>query len=143
MPRLLLKNHVPQRPSHVCPIGFKNVMRKNLPHPQSYTVCSSFCMYSAICFVASTSFQRTVVQLRGAHFRKQLPSSLFMRHSASAASAAIEIESSPLLFAWWVTSYIGHRVVHGVHHTHQPYVRTPYLPLWTKPCCCCCHHYTC
>ena len=38
MPRLLLKNHVPQRPSHVCPIGFKNVTRKNLPHPQSYTV---------------------------------------------------------------------------------------------------------
>ena len=41
MPWLLLKNHVPQRPSHVCPIGFKNVMRKNLPHPQSYTVYSS------------------------------------------------------------------------------------------------------
>ena len=38
IPWLLLKNHVPQRPSHVCPIGFKNVMRKNLPHPQSYTV---------------------------------------------------------------------------------------------------------
>ena len=40
MPRLLLKNHVPQRPSYVCPIGLKNVMRKNLPHPQSYTVGS-------------------------------------------------------------------------------------------------------
>ena len=29
---LLLKNHVPQPPTHVCPIGLKNVMRKNAPN---------------------------------------------------------------------------------------------------------------
>ena len=38
MQRLLLKNHVPQRPSHVCLIGLKNVLRKNLPHPNR-TLC--------------------------------------------------------------------------------------------------------
>ena len=32
IPGLLLKNHVPQRPTHVCPIGLNNVMRKNAPN---------------------------------------------------------------------------------------------------------------